>query len=337
MTIAGNSIREWHSVDNKVFNEEIHAAGQPAVLRGLVSAWPATRAGLDSPASLTQYMAKFDSQQPVEVIIGPQAIQGQFFYDEADLRKVNFVRKSSPLSVVLEQLSNAQNAPAHSIAVQSLPILSFLPGFELDNTIPLSAVRGAPRMWIGNEVVVRTHLDYYDNVACVIGGKRRVTLFPPEQIANLYIGPIDNTPAGAPVSMVSPEYPDLDRYPLFAKALAASQTAELGPGDAIYIPYAWWHHVQSLEPFNVLVNYWWNDSPYPTNAPFICLMHALTALRTLPPRQRRVWHTFFDHYIFQEAKSAVEHLNPDQRGILGDMTPEIARQIRVYLSRILQQ
>jgi quercetin dioxygenase-like cupin family protein len=35
--------------------------------------------------------------------------------------------------------------------------------------------------------------------------------------------------------------------------------AELSPGDAIFIPMGWFHHVEALERFNVLVNYWWDE------------------------------------------------------------------------------
>lgn len=58
--------------------------------------------------------------------------------------------------------------------------------------------------------------------------------------------------------MVHVTAPDLDRYPLFARALEEAQEAELLPGDAIFIPRNWWHHVEALEKFNVLVNYWWD-------------------------------------------------------------------------------
>jgi hypothetical protein len=34
---------------------------------------------------------------------------------------------------------------------------------------------------------------------------------------------------------------------------------ELEPGDALHIPSMWYHHVEGLEPFNMLVNYWWRE------------------------------------------------------------------------------
>jgi hypothetical protein len=74
------------------------------------------------------------------------------------------------------------------------------------------------------------------------------------------MGPAHPTPAGTPVSMVHVTAPDLDRFPRFASALEAGEEAELNPGDAIFIPKDWFHHVEALEPFNMLVNYWWDAS-----------------------------------------------------------------------------
>ena len=58
--------------------------------------------------------------------------------------------------------------------------------------------------------------------------------------------------------MVHVTAPDFARFPRFAKALEVAQVAELSPGDAIFIPRDWFHHVEALDRFNVLVNYWWD-------------------------------------------------------------------------------
>jgi hypothetical protein len=42
--------------------------------------------------------------------------------------------------------------------------------------------------------------------------------------------------------------------------LEVAQEVELVPGDALFIPRDWYHHVEALERFNVLVNYWWDSS-----------------------------------------------------------------------------
>ena len=37
--------------------------------------------------------------------------------------------------------------------------------------------------------------------------------FPPEQVANLYVGPLDHSPAGMPMSLVDFAKPDFERFP----------------------------------------------------------------------------------------------------------------------------
>src|SRR5678816_275306 len=186
-------------------------------------------------------------------------------------------------------------------------------------------------MWIGNRIRVAPHYDLYETIGIVVAGRRRFTVFPPEQIGNLYAGPFDPTPAGTPVSVVDPQSPDLERYPRFTEAMETAQFAELEPGDAIYIPYHWWHGVDSLEPFNFFVNYWWSDATPELGRPYDALMYAFYALKHLPPDQRDVWRTMFDHYVFGANGDPGEHLPEHARGVLGELTPQLLARMRATL------
>jgi hypothetical protein len=329
-------IREWRGVDRLVFENDIVPLGRPAVLRGIVADWPSVREGAHSPSALCAYLRRFDSGKPVDVLAGRPEIEGRLFYAKDNPRAVNFERRPTPFATLLDGLLALIDAPRPpAVAIQSVPVPDLLPGFVESNALPLLGTQVVPRIWVGNAIKVSAHYDLNANIACVVGGRRRFTLFPPEQIANLYIGPLDFTPAGSPVSMVHVDAPDLERFPRFRAALAVSQSAELGPGDALYIPYFWWHHVASLERFNVLVNYWWNEAPAHLGSPFAALLHALYAVRDLPPEQRAVWRTVFEHYVFEADGDPSAHLAPEARGVLAPMTPASAQEIRAHLLRLL--
>lgn len=328
-----NPILAWENVDVERFRAEIVPRNRPAVLRGAVAQWPAVLEGRTSAHAMGDYLRRFDAGRPLRTLSADAAIKGRFFYRD-DMRGLNFERRQETLGSALNRLLesiDAERAPATYI--ESTPIAEYLPGFAQENMLSLLPPTVSPRIWIGNAVTAQTHFDLNDNVACVVAGRRRFTLFPPDQLPNLYVGPFDFTLSGPPVSMVSLHDPDFARYPKFKEALQHAQVAELGPGDALYIPYSWWHHVESLENFNVLVNYWWNSARTLGGSPFDCLLHAILTLRELPPAQRETWRTIFDHYVFQRHGDPMAHLAPEHRGMLGPMTAERAREIRSILAR----
>jgi hypothetical protein len=321
-----------HGVDLKIFREEIVPACEPVVLKDLVKDWPAVRAARESPYALANYLRGFDRGNPIIAMEGPPSIRGRIFYRE-DMSGFNFERRPATIGATLDRLlAQAQDPNPPTVFIESAPTETALPAFATAHFMPLVAPEFQPRIWIGNFVTVRTHFDLFENIACVVGGRRRFTLFPPEQVSNLYLGPIDFTPSGVPVSMVPLHEPDLARFPRFAEALRHSLTAELEPGDALYIPYGWWHHVESLTPFNVLVNYWWNTAPK-MGSPFGVLLHAALSLRDMPKDQRAVWRALFDHFIFTDPESSMGHLSPAQRGLLGPPSAARTREVRNILAQ----
>lgn len=324
-------IAEREGVTRDIFLREILPRGEPVVLKGLVADWPAVRAGQQGAEGMAAYLSKFDNGRPAETIFGPPEIGGRFFYS-VDLKGLNFIRRPEPVSRTIAGLARIQQEPnPPSVYIQSVPVADHLPGFAEGNQTSLPPEGTQPRIWIGNRLSVQTHFDLSENIACVAAGRRRFTLIPPSQLPNLYVGPFELTLAGPPVSLVRPEAWDADRYPLFAEALKHARSATLDPGDAIYIPYCWWHHVESLTPFNVLVNYWWTQAQPDLGSPFDAMLHGLIALRDLPPEQRRVWKGFFDHYVFGENGDPVAHLPTDVRGALGPHTPEMRKRLKMTL------
>ncbi len=313
--------------------ETIAAQRSPVVLKALAVDWPVVKAYGNGDVDICRYLADRAAGQLQDVLVAPPAAKGVFFYTDG-LTGLNFDRRKMALRAFLDHLLQVRKAiDAPAFYIQSTPAAQIVPTFATDNINSLLERAVEPRLWIGNATRVATHFDVADNLAVVAGGRRRFTLFPPEQVNNLYVGPLDFTLAGQPVSLVDPEAPDFDRFPLFRNALASARTAELEPGDAIYIPSPWWHHVAALSPVNLLVNYWWRDYPAACGTPFNWLVHGLLTVRHLPKTERDAWRAIMDHYVFEDDGDAAAHLPEAARSVLGAMTPDLAMHLSVWLGK----
>lgn len=329
-------IDERDAVDPETFVAEVSSGYRPVVLRGQARDWPAVAAAAQGNEAMARYIARFDRGRPADVMIGQPAIDGRYFYSD-DMTGLNFHRQQVPITALLGELLRLGDAPdPPALYAGAAAAGDHLPGWADDNNIGIPTPNATPRVWIGNATRISTHFDQSANLAVVVAGRRRFVLFPPEQLPNLYIGPLDNTLAGQPVSMVDPDAPDLERYPRFAQAVAHAQVAVLEPGDAIFMPSLWWHAVRAQTPFNVLVNYWWGQEP--GVSAFDSMIHAMMAIRTLPPAERQAWRSWFDHYVFDDlAAKAADHLPPHARGIVGGAGSGWAARIRQYLIRGLDR
>ncbi|WP_426337343.1 cupin-like domain-containing protein [Pseudoduganella sp. R-31] len=339
MLPSAEPIRELHGVTPSDLGDEMLASTRPLVLRGLVARWPAVQAGrkgadsIARAASADAYLRRFCRDASVVAMLGAPAIGGRIFYNE-DLSGFNFTSVHTRLDHVLNELAAHRGNPRPpAIYVGSTTAETALPGYLEENPLNLHPRDALASIWIGNQTRVPAHYDLPDNLACVTAGRRRFTLFPPAQLENLYIGPLDLTPAGQPISLVDLGQPDLERFPRFREAMRHAQAAELEPGDAIFIPSMWWHHVEALECFNVLVNYWWRQSPAYMDTPANALLLSLLSIRDLPPEQRHAWEEIFRHYVFQADEKTAAHIPAGARRALGPIDDDTARMLRAQLLR----
>lgn len=331
-------IDEVHALPPAGLAERLRTWTTPKVVRGLVAGWPLVTAARASADAAVAYLKRFDhGGMPVTATTAPPRAQGRVFYNE-DMTGFDFRREQVPLAVVLDTLLKYRSAPAPpSIYVASTTLDSYLPGLRADNPLPLGVDDPLASIWLGNHSRIAAHQDLPDNLACVAAGRRHVTLFPPDQVGNLYVGPLDFTPAGQAISLVDFHAPDLQRFPRFADAMAHAQSAELGPGDALFIPSLWWHHMEGTTPFNILVNYWWRPVPAWRDSPMNALVLAMLAVRDLPPHQRQAWQAMFQHHVFGADATTAAHLPEHVRGILGELDEPTAAGIRTTLRRRLER
>jgi hypothetical protein len=337
MLAIPDTIRELAGMDPQALPDEVLQATQPVVLRGLVANWPVVRAGIESAQAASAYLRRFYRDATVNALLGAPEIGGRFFYNE-NLSGFNFRPAMLKLDTVLDEIARHQHAAKPpAIYVGSTTVDTCLPGFRTENDLDLGDRQPLVSVWIGNRTRIAAHHDLPDNIACVAVGHRRFTLFPPSELDNLYVGPLDFTPAGQAISLVDFAQPDFEKFPKFADALKNAQVAELGPGDAIFIPSMWWHHIESLDSLNVLVNYWWRQSPGYMDSPMNALMLAIMSVRDLPKEQRNAWHNLFRRYVFEADESTAAHIPEQARRVLAPLDAEAARELRARLLKKLNR
>jgi hypothetical protein len=337
MQRTANNVPEVSGADPRALPDSVLDSTRPLVLRGLSADWPMVKAGRESPRAARDYLLAFYQQATVGAFLGQADIEGRFFYNE-DLTGLNFRAVRIKLDTVLDEiLRHERDSRPPSLYVGSTTIDACLPGFRRDNDFGFGRRDPLASIWIGNRSRIAAHHDLPDNLACVAVGRRRFTLFPPEQLENLYIGPLDFTPAGQAISLVDFKKPDFAKYPKFAAALEHAHVAELGPGDALIIPSMWWHHIESLEPLNVLVNYWWRSTPAFMDMPMHALFLAMMTVRDLPPAQLKAWENLFRHYVFSADEANFSHIPGHSRRMLGRFDEDRARELRAHLLQRLNR
>lgn len=317
--------------------EQVVAGCRPVVIRSLIEDWPVVAAARSSPRALGGYLAKLAVGGRIDAFFGDPAIAGKYYYNPG-LKGFNFERRSMTFLEATEAIVEAVERPgSKSVYVGSVPTGEYLPGFASGNPMPLLGPGAGPRIWLGTASNVSSHYDTLDNLACVIAGRRRFTLYAPDLIGRLYVGPIDNTMAGQPVSLAAsaPEGSGAE-FPLFEQIREQALTVELEPGDALYLPKLWWHQVQSTAPFNGLVNYWWDAFSSGPDAPYTSLLLAMITMAERPPAERQAWKAFFDHYVFRTNGHPLAHLPPDQHGLLGPLKPDNYTKLRARIMHLLR-
>lgn len=330
------AVPEVAAADAAALDARLRAADAPFIVRGLVRDWPLVEAGRRSGGDARAYLLRLRRDAPFTVAVGTPGSGGRLFYDEA--MSMNFRTLRGKLPEIFAKIDAIEDDPAAPpIYLASIDVHDFFNGLHEANHVDLGDRQCLASIWMGTRTRIAAHNDFPNNLACVAVGRRRFTLFPPGQFRNLYLGPIDNTPAGRAVSMVDFHDPDFAAHPRFRDALAAAQVAEMEPGDALYIPSLWYHHVEGLDPFNVLVNYWWRETPAWLGQPQDALNHAMLSIRDLPPEQKAHWRELFDHYVFANTGAAAAHIPEGGRGILDPLTPESASRIRSHLLRQLSR
>ena len=324
-------------LDRERFERDVLPRGEPAILRGQVRDWPLVAAAREGDDALKAHLLSHDTGKPVRMFQAPAEVGGRFFYSD-DLLGFNFERGELPLGALIDRLIAMRDDPVPSgLYAGAVPIPQHLPRLAQENDHGLlpAGTEQLVSLWIGNRSRTAAHYDLPQNIACVVAGRRRFIVLPIDTLPDLYVGPIDRTLAGQAISLVDFLDPDFEAHPRARRALARATVAELEPGDALYLPSLWWHHVESLDPLGAMINFWWREAPMHSFTPLLSMLHAFLSLRDLPERERAAWRTVFDHYVFRTGDDPAAHLPEAARGVLGELTPEHVQRLREHLGRSL--
>jgi len=322
--------------------DQLFSQNQPVILKGLVKDWPLVKLGQQSAAKVMAELELHYSKKPMLVYKGAPDIQARFGYNKS-YTGFNFEAKKSTIPEVFDSIRSQLTQDVHDyLYVNSL---RFDEGFpKLNQTHQLAFDHNefeqnqpVSKIWLGTESVAAAHFDQPKNIACCLVGKRRFTLFPPNQIGNLYPGPLKPTPGGQVVTLTNLSQPDFTRFPRLKEALANAYIVDLEPGDALYYPSMWWHEVEAFDRFNAMVNFWWMAAePYLGN-PMDVLTHAMMSLRDRPIKEKEAWKALFNYYIFDDNERVRKHMPPESHGALATMTEDQTRRIRAMLRNNLNR
>ena len=331
MLTIEQSVREIEGLTPESLTPEILQSDEPLLLKGIVSCWPLVKAAGESTHAAAEYLRGFYEGTTVGAFSEPADIDGRVFYND-DMSGFNYQRSMLKLDQVLDDVLKYQDeVAAPMFYVGSTTVDNCLPGFRLENDVELGGLQALASIWLGNRSRIAAHFDVPDNLACVAAGQRRFTLFPPNQLPNLYVGPLDFNPAGQAISLVDFADPDFEQFPRFATALKHAQVAEMQAGDAIFIPSMWWHHEEAMASFNVLINYWLRRTPAYLGMPMNVLNHGIMAIRELPPEQKAAWQEPFRYYVFESAEATAAHIPEQRRGMLAPHDDTSARRLRAEI------
>ncbi len=228
----------------EAFHREFVEPGLPLLIEGGLTDWPAVRSW--TPEGLATRLA--GRKVPLA-----SAEDGRFGYDPSAGAGYRVEEMDAAEAI---PLAVAAGPPVRYVMQQSIP--RALPELLPDVPPPtLAPPEGAEAyLWIGaTGCLTPLHFDMAGNLFAQIRGRKLFTLFDPQHDEEVYPFPADVRHAN--LSHVDPERPDLERFPAFSRARPL--TCEVSPGDLLYLPPFFWHHVRTLEA-SISVSFWWKPS-----------------------------------------------------------------------------
>ena len=218
-------------LSRQAFLDNYYALNRPVVMTGAMDDWPA----------MTRWTAKELKSRFGDRVVSVQANRdndANYEVNSAKLRSEMTFGEFVDITETMGETNNyyitANNAETNSETLKDLwkDIIPF-PEYLRDDP----ANRGF--FWFGPKgTVTPLHHDLTNNFMAQVRGRKLVRLVAPYELQNLY----NNRHCYTAVNLDKIDY---DRFPLFRNVTVID--VEIGPGDLLFLPVGWWHHVRGLD------------------------------------------------------------------------------------------
>lgn len=214
------------------FFEQYYSANRPVILQDLARSWKAlSRWTFD-------YLKKTVGDVSVEIFSGRDADRHPGLSRDRHRRRILFAEYVDMVASGRE--TNDYYLEANNFALRNEGMKRLIGDIELfPGFIDPSQTDGHVDFWFGPAgTVTPLHHDLFNVFLTQVQGRKRIRLIPSFQVHRVY------SEHGV-WSQVDLENPDYERFPLFEKADIFDVVLE--PGESLFIPIAWWHHVRALD------------------------------------------------------------------------------------------
>lgn len=235
-------IAQYVEPSMELFYTKIFMPKVPAIMKGCIKHWKALEQWKD-----LKYLISVAGSRTVPIEIGSR------YTDE------NWSQQLLSFSEFLQKYVLTKGDQVGYLAQHQL--FEQIPELKDDFTIPEycnftdndDVEQPDINAWFGpSGTVSPLHFDPKNNLLCQIFGHKRVILYHPNDSSNLY--PYDTRLLNN-TAQVDPLNPNYEKWPNFSKAKGLM--TYLRPGEILYIPPKWWHHVTSLTP-SFSISFWWS-------------------------------------------------------------------------------
>ena len=228
---TSGSIERRGDVSREEFLRDYYSANRPVILTGLMNNWKAR--SLWTP----EYLKARYGSETVEITADRDSDPNYELNIEKHNRKILF---SEYVDMVTGNgVTNDYYLIARNHVLEQAGMRGLLDDIE---TFPEYLNAKTPeniRLWFGPAgAVTQLHCDTTNVLMAQVYGRKRITLIPSNQLQLVYSW------EGA-FSKVDCENPDYEKYPLFKDATTIE--LQLEPGEVLFLPVGWWHHVRALD------------------------------------------------------------------------------------------